>query len=139
MNNTEASRAWEYLRRDPAHIEARRTAAEPALEESAPFPLRMQTPADREAAAWGLLAWENPDDETGPASPEAPALAQLLTALDGKLGGESLRQIVVDLYGEARVAEEWSSDGSMRGRVRWRVKQALKLMNGGYTILVAGA
>ena len=37
----------------------------------------------------------------------------------------------VDLYGAARVAEEWSSDGSMRARVRWRVKQALKLMNGG--------
>lgn len=72
-------------------------------------------------------------------SPLAPALAELLRELDGRLGGESLRQIVVDLYGEARVAEEWSSDGSMRGRVRWRVKQALKLMNGGYTILVAGA
>ena len=47
--------------------------------------------------------------------------------------------IAVDLYGEARVAEEWSSDGPMRGRVRWRVKQALKLMNGGYRALVAGA
>ena len=33
--------------------------------------------ADREAAAWGLLAWEDPDDEAGPASPfwaEAPTL-----------------------------------------------------------------
>ena len=47
--------------------------------------------------------------------------------------------IAVDLCGEARVAEEWSSDGPMRGRVRWRVKQALKLMNGGYRALVAGA
>ena len=26
----------------------------------------------------------------------------------------------------------------MRGRVRWRVKQALKLMNGGYKALIAG-
>ena len=59
-------------------------------------------------------------------------------ALDGRLGGKSLRQIAVDLYGEARVAEEWSSDGSMRGRVRWRLKQALKLMNGGYRALVSG-
>ena len=63
----------------------------------------------------------------------------MLTALDGRLGGRSLRQIAVDLYGEARVAEEWRSDGSMRGRVRWRVKQALKLMNGGYRELIAGA
>ena len=64
---------------------------------------------------------------------------ELLTALDGRLGGKSLRRIAVDLYGEARVAEEWRSDSSMRGRVRWRVKQALKLMNGGYKVLVAGA
>ena len=61
----------------------------------------------------------------------------LLTALDGRLAGRSLRQIAVDVYGEARVAKEWSPDGSMRGRVRWRVKQALKLMNGGYRELVA--
>ena len=59
-------------------------------------------------------------------------------ALDARLAGKSLRQIAVDLYGEARVAEEWSSDGSMRGRVRWRLKQALKLMNGGYRALVSG-
>ena len=58
--------------------------------------------------------------------------------LDGRLAGRSLRLIAVDLYGEARVAEEWSSDGSMRGRVRWRVKQALELMNGGYKALVSG-
>ena len=63
---------------------------------------------------------------------------ELLTALDGRLEGKSLRRIAVDLYGEARVAEEWRSDGSMRGRVRWRVKQALKLMNGGYRDLIAG-
>ncbi len=64
---------------------------------------------------------------------------ELLRALDGRLGGKSLRQIAVDLYGEARVAKEWSSDGCMRGRVRWRVKQALTLMNGGYRELIAGA
>ncbi len=63
---------------------------------------------------------------------------ELLTALDGRLGGKRLRRIAVDLYGEARVAEEWRSDGSMRGRVRWRVKQALRLMNGGYRALVSG-
>ena len=58
--------------------------------------------------------------------------------LDARLAGRSLRLIAVDLYGEARVAKEWSSDGSMRARVRWRVKQALKLMNGGYRDLVSG-
>lgn len=64
---------------------------------------------------------------------------ELLTALEGRLAGRSLREIAVDLYGAARVAEEWGSDGSMRARVRWRVKQALGLMNGGYRDLVAGA
>ena len=58
--------------------------------------------------------------------------------LDARLAGRSLRQIAVDLYGEARVAEEWHSDGSMRGRVRWRVRIALALMRFGYRELAAG-
>ena len=101
MNNSEAPRAWEYLRRNPGYIEARRTAAELAPVEPAPFPLRAQTAADREAAAWGLLAWEDPEGESGPASPfwsdapmleavpspEAPALAELLTEPGVRLSG----------------------------------------------------
>ena len=59
--------------------------------------------------------------------------------LDARLAGRSLRLIAADLYGAARVAEEWRSDGCMRARVRWRVKQALGLMNGGYRELAAGA
>ena len=45
--------------------------------ESAPFPVRIQSKADRQALAWGLLAWEDPDRTNGPASPfwaEAPML-----------------------------------------------------------------
>lgn len=101
MSRTEGTRAWEYLRRNPAYIEARRTMAEPAAEEPAPFPLRVRTAADREAAAWGLLAWEDPDGGTGPASPfwadapmleavaspEAPALAELLKEPEVRLSG----------------------------------------------------
>ena len=101
MYDSEASRAWEYLRRNPGYIEARRAAAEPAPEEPAPFPLRTQTAADREAAAWGLLAWEDPDGGAGPASPfwadapmleaapsaEAPALAELLREPGVRLSG----------------------------------------------------
>lgn len=101
MSRTEATRAWQYLRRNPAYIEARRTMAEPAAEEPAPFPLRARTAADREAAAWGLLVWEDPDGEAGPASPfwadapmleavpspEAPALAELLKEPEVRLSG----------------------------------------------------
>ena len=54
--------------------------------------------------------------------------------LDARLAGRSLRLIAVDLYGKARVAEEWRLDGSMRGRV----EQALNLMYGGYRALVSG-
>ena len=57
--------------------------------------------------------------------------------LDAKLAGRSLREIAIELYGERRVAEDWSRDGSMKARVRWRVKRALWLMNGGYKVLVA--
>ena len=56
--------------------------------------------------------------------------------LDAKLAGRSLRLIAIDLYGEARVAREWSPDGAMRARVRWRVDKSLALMNGGYRALL---
>ena len=101
MSSTEAARAWKYLRRNPAYVEARGTAAETAPEEPAPFPLRAQTAADRNAAAWGLLAWEDPLGEAGPTSPfwsdapmleaapspDAPALAEMLGAPGVRLSG----------------------------------------------------
>ena len=52
--------------------------------------------------------------------------------LDARLAGRSLRGIAIDLYGRRRVAADWTRDGSMKARVRWRVKRALWLMNGGY-------
>ena len=58
--------------------------------------------------------------------------------LDGRLDGRSLRQIAIDLHGPRRVARDWKRDGSMKGRVRWRVERALWLMNGGYRVLLAG-
>ena len=53
--------AWQALRSNPGYRagwKAYGTAA-PALE-PAPFPLRVQSEADLEAARWGLLAWEDP-------------------------------------------------------------------------------
>lgn len=120
MSNTGPSRAWAFLGRNPVYIEERRRAAEPAPDEPAPFPLRRQTKADLEAAAWGLLAWEDPLDGAGPASPfwteapmleatpvpEAPALAELLGVEDVRLSGLLLRSgaaIVKVECGEASV------------------------------------
>ena len=59
MSNTGGKRAWEFLRRNPGYIEAESRAPQAAAE-AAPFPMRAQTGADLEAAAWGLLAWEDP-------------------------------------------------------------------------------
>ena len=59
--------------------------------------------------------------------------------LDGWLGGRSQRLIAVDLFGEERVEDEWCRNGWMRAQVRWRVKIALSLMEGGYRDMVAGA
>ena len=146
MSNTEASRAWEYLRRNPAYIEARRTAAQPAPEEPAPFPLRVQTATDREAAAWGLLAWEDPDDEAGPASPfwadapmleavpspQAPALAEMLTEPEVRLSGLRLEDGAAVLkveHGEGsvqiRIADGAAFDPS--GGIALRLPLALDL------------
>ena len=68
MSNTGGKRAWEFLRRNPGYIEAE-SGAPQAAAEPAPFPMRVQTGADLEAAAWGLLAWEDPLAEDGSASP----------------------------------------------------------------------
>ena len=128
MSSTEGTRSWEYLRRNPAYVEARRMTAEPAPEEPAPFPLRVQTAADREAAAWGLLAWEDPDDGTGPGSPfwadapmleavpspEAPALAELLKEPEIRLSGLRPRRRVHDPQGRAR--RGLGADPYCRGR-----------------------
>ncbi len=105
MSNTESVRAWKFLRRNPGYIEARGTAEKSARAELAPFPLRRQTEGDVETASWGLLAWEDTQDQAGPASPfwtEAPtrearpstgvpALAELLGVPDVRLSGLRLR------------------------------------------------
>ena len=124
MSSTEGTRAWEYLRRNPDYVEAWRTAAEPAPEEPAPFPLRAQTAADREAAAWGLLAWEDPDEGTGAASPfwadasmleavlspEAPALAELLKEPEVRLSG-------LHLAGGAAIVRVECGEGAVQIRI----------------------
>ena len=78
MSETGAARAWQFLKRNPDYLAKWRNTADaaPAIT-AAPFPLRAQTPADLKAAAWGVLAWENPLAANGPVSPfwaEAPML-----------------------------------------------------------------
>ena len=63
-------RAWSYLSCDPAYrADWRARAAPTEYERDAPFPVRIQTEADRVAVArWSLLAWQDPFDGTGPLS-----------------------------------------------------------------------
>ena len=111
MSNHGGVRAWQFLRRDPDYVEAWRKVEKAAPGEAAPFPLRVQTEADLEAAEWGLLAWEDPLAGDGPASPfwsealmleafpapQAPALSRLLKAPNCRLCGLRLQDCAVVL------------------------------------------
>lgn len=78
ISNTGGARAWRFLKRNPRYIvEWWMSAAGARPPPEKPFPIRTQTQEDLKAARWGLLAWEDPLEENGPASPfwrDAPAL-----------------------------------------------------------------
>jgi hypothetical protein len=59
-----------------------------------------------------------------------------LQALDGVLAGASQREIAVVLFGSEVVTEKWHSDGELRARVRYLIRRASALMNGGYRRLL---
>ncbi len=57
---------WHALRCNPDYrADWRAHGGAPPVVESAGFALRAQTEADREAARWGLLAWEDPRERSG--------------------------------------------------------------------------
>ena len=60
----EGAHAWAYMRRDPDYRKAWAAHGAPPRFEAAPFPLRVQSEGDLEAAAaWSLLAWDDPEAE----------------------------------------------------------------------------
>jgi hypothetical protein len=59
-----------------------------------------------------------------------------LQALDGVLAGASQREIAAVLFGSEVVTERWHSDGELRARVRYLIRRASALMNGGYRRLL---
>ncbi len=103
-------RAWLFFRHVEAYEAAwRRHAVLPAPEpvfEPGPFPIRIQTAGDLEAARFELLAWQNPWAEDGPASafwvqsgmveavlePDAEPLAALVAAGGGTVEGLRLAE-----------------------------------------------
>ena len=127
MSNRGGVRAWQFLRRNPAYVEAWRRVRRTAPVEPAPFLLRKQTEADRAAAEWGLLAWEDPLADDGPASPfwadaemlealpapDAPPLSELLAATDCRLRGLRLESgaVIVKVEEGERAVQLRIDDG----------------------------
>ena len=125
MSDMDGATAWRFLKRNPDYVEEWQESADgPQVPEDGPFPIRTQTAADSGAAAWGLLAWEDPSEETGPASPfwaeapmleampspEAPALAELLKEPEVRLSG-------LRLEGGAAMLRVERGEGSVQIRI----------------------
>ncbi len=108
MSNTGAARAWRFLMRNPDYAAERKAAAGAAAPpEAEPFPMRRQSPSDRGAAAWGLMAWEDPlpdDGRTAPFWTEAPALRGFPVP-----GAPPLTELLAGP--EVRLAGLWLEDG----------------------------
>ena len=88
-------RAWLWLRHVEAYLAAWRAhAVLPALEsvfKPGPFPIRLPTAADLDAARFDLLAWADPEAADGPASPFRVPSGLSDTGRDDSLGGRLAR------------------------------------------------
>ncbi len=66
----DAVSAWRFLRLHPDYLKAWWAAEEETASfDAGSIPIRRHTDADLAAAAWGLLAWEDPMADDGPSSP----------------------------------------------------------------------
>ena len=62
-----------------------------------------------------------------------------MKVLDGLGENKSPRGIAEDIWGKARVADEWNSDSWMRSQVRRWIPKARALADGGWRDLVPRA
>ena len=62
-----------------------------------------------------------------------------MKVLDGLEENKSPRGIAEDIWGKARVADEWNSDSWMRSQVRRWIPKARALADGGWRDLVPRA
>ena len=118
-------RAWAFLRRNPVYgVVWREGAARPVFE-AAPFPVRIQSKADRQGLTWGLLAWEDSHKADGPASPfwaEAPMLegewATGAPALPGQLAKSGARLEGLRLIDGTLILKIENGENAAQVRVR---------------------
>ena len=101
MKTGDGAQAWSVLRRSRDYRAAYEAqAAPPVREDGAPFPVRVQSEADRAAQAhWRLMAWEDPDGDAasaffadapmldGAGSASAPPLLPLLADARASVSG----------------------------------------------------
>ena len=86
--------AWCFLKRDPRYIvEWWKAAVGRPCPAGEPFPIREQTEVDLDAAAWGLLAWEDPLTDDGAASPFWTG-APMTEGMPGRAGTPSFASLV---------------------------------------------
>ena len=125
MGTDGGPRAWAFLRRNPVYGAAWREAFERPVFEAAPFPVRIQSNADRQGLGWGLLAWEDSHKTNGPASPfwaEAPMLegewATGAPALPGQLARSGARLEGLRLIDGTLILKIENADHGAQVRVR---------------------
>jgi hypothetical protein len=89
----------------------------------------------------GMLIFGNdPDAETPMWSKKTQILRDGLIALDCLALGMSRREIAITLYGKLRVETEWSDpSGSMKDAIKYVIKKAEGMRDGGYLIELLGA
>ena len=113
METGDGVRAWRVLRRLGEYEAAWLSHIAPAAWEPGPFPIRIQSPADFEAARFQLLAWADPRAADGPISPFWNRTHMVEAALDS--GAEPLAALVA------------AGGGTLEG---------LRLMDGGLVLKV---
>lgn len=94
--------------------------------------------AARAAALATLAALEGPFPSARCLPQRRDALVRMrtLAAIDAAALGASEREIGMLLFGRARVAADWSHDGSLRAQVRHLLKRGQSLISGGYRALL---
>ena len=137
------SRAWQFLKRNAHYGEAWRAHAPAPGLEDAPFPVRRQAQAGRGAGRFGLLAWEDPFADGGPASPfwavapmleawpapaKGPGLAALAREAGAALAGLRLDDgaLILKVERDGRALQLRLADGAgfdlRAGTVEFRVR-----------------
>ena len=109
----DALRAWRFIGASKAYRNAwKRRRPQPGLPERAPFPVRLQTPGDLAAMAWGMAAWEDPHA----ALPLAPFWARA-GVIEGRVTHDTPPLVRLASEGDATLSGLRLADGALLLRI----------------------